>query len=240
MDGFLFFIGFVISSFFLSICYTAWKYLNKIETNYGIQEQSYYYIVQLHEMNNVPSFLTEDTIDIVYRHLSYMLYNKVQVLQYLQDSFGYIPPDHIVDDTLYFENFHEINAQLERYPSKLWTSMLEEAFSKLYSCRKQFTTQITQMYFEHFNPTKMDKPTELVYKQSWPGWDVKFLNILEITQNIRKDTDLYRMFYTDDPLLSYNRCPCKSCNTDWNLCHNKLLSKMEEGATNDIGYSVAL
>ena len=189
---------------------------------------------------NVSSFILEETINIVYRHLSYMLYNKVQVIQYLEESFGSIPPDHIIDDTLYFENFHEINVQLQRFSSNLWTSLLEEAFHKLYSSRTQFTTQITQMYFEHFNPTKIDKPTELVYKQSWPGWDVKFLNILEITQKVKNDSKSYQMFYTDDPLLSRNRCPCKSCNTDWNLHHNKLLCKMEEGSTNDIGSSIAL
>jgi len=189
---------------------------------------------------NIPSFLLEETINVVYRHLSYMLYNKVQVIKYLEQSFGTIPPDHITDDSLYFENFHNINAQLQRYPSNIWASLIEEAFNKLYSSRTEFTEAITQMFFEHFNPTKINKPIELIYKRTWPGWDVKFLNILEITNNVARDPNSYRMFYMNDPLLLRNRCPCQNCNTDWKHHHSLLLSRMEEGTINDTELSLSL
>ena len=191
---------------------------------------------------NIPSFVMEETINIVYRHLSYMLYNKVQVIQYIEDSSGTLLPEHITDDSLYFENFHNVVAQLKRYPSDLWTSLLEEAFGKLSSSRTQFTTQITQMYFEHFNPTNAAGPTDLIYQRSWPGWHVKFLNILEITRNIGKDPKAYRVFYMNDALLSFNRCPCQSCNTEWKRRNAELRSKIEEeeDLTNNIEVSVAL
>ena len=189
---------------------------------------------------NIPSFLLEETINVVYRHLSYMLYNKVQVIQYIEGSVGTIPPDHITDDSLYFENFHQIVAHLQRYPSDLWTSLLEEAFRKLFSSRTQFTTQITQMYFEHFNPTNMARPTDLMYKRSWPDWHVRFLNILGITRNIGQDPNAYRVFYMNDSLLSFNRCPCQSCNTEWKRRNAELRCKIEEDPKNNIGSSVAL
>lgn len=169
-----------------------------------------------------------------------MLYNKIQVIKYLEESFGSIPPDHITDDSLYFENFHKINDQLMQYPSNQWSSLLEEAFDKLYSDRTQFSDEITQMYFEHFNPSNIDKPMRLMYKQSWPGWNVKFLNILEITNNVARDPNSYRMFYMNDPLLLRNRCPCPNCNSDWKHRHSLLLSKMEEGTINDTELSLSL
>lgn len=169
-----------------------------------------------------------------------MLYNKVQVIQYIEDSVGIIPPDHITDDSLYFENFHQIVAHLQRYPSDRWSSLLEDAFRKLSSSRTQFTTQITQMYFEHFNPTNMPRPTDLMYKRSWPDWHVKFLNISEITQNIQTDVEARRVFYKNDPLLSYNRCPCQTCNTEWKRRNAESRCKIEEASTNNIVLSATL
>lgn len=216
--------------------------------DYCLGKESYHIIILGHwaialfRVMNIPSFLLEETINVVYRHLSYMLYNKVQVIQYIEDSIGNIPPDHITDDSLYFENFHQIVAHLQRYPSHLWTSLLEEAFCKLSSSRTQFTTQITQMYFEHFNPTNATGPTDFIHRRSWPGWHVKFLNILEITRNIGQDSNAYRAFYIKDPLLSYNRCPCQLCNTEWKRRNAELRSKIEEeeDLTNNIKVSVAL
>jgi hypothetical protein len=184
---------------------------------------SFYWAIALFRVMNIPSFLLEETINVVYRHLSYMLYNKVHVIQYIENSVDTIPPDHITDDSLYFENFHQIVAELQQYPSHLWTSLLEEAFCKLSSSRTQFTTQITQMYFEHFNPTNAAGPNDLMYKRSWPDWHVKFLNISEITRNIQTDVEARSVFYKNDPLLSYNRCPCQKCKVDWNINHKKLI-----------------
>ena len=71
-------------------------------------------------------------------------------------------------------------------------------------------------------------PKEILDKRTWPAWNVKFLNILEINRNIRKNADAYRQFYTEDPLLSYNRCPCPLCKVDWKLNHYKLIYNIDK------------
>ena len=167
------------------------------------------------------------TINIIYRHLSYMLYNKIQVNNHINENNSILLPDSMLDDDLYFENFHQIVYQLQQYKSISWVPLLEEVFHKLYSNRKQFTTQIDQLYYEHFNPKNMALPKEMQYKYTWPAWNVKFLNILKINQNIRKNADAYRQFYTEDPLLSYNRCPCQLCNANWKLNHYKLIYNID-------------
>ena len=171
---------------------------------------------------------TKYTINIIYRHLSYMLYNKIQVINHLNESPSALLPDCMLDDDLYFENFHQIVAQLQQYRSTSWVPLLEEVFRKLYYNRRQFTTQIDQLYYEHFNPTNMMPPKEILDKRTWPAWNVKFLNILEINRNIRKNADAYRQFYTEDPLLSYNRCPCPLCKVDWKLNHYKLIYNIDK------------
>ena len=152
-----------------------------------------------------------------------MLYNKIQVINYLNEFNSALLPDSILDDDLYFESFHQIVTQLQQYKSRNWVPLLEEVFHKLYSNRRQFTTQIDQLYYEHFNPKNIAPPKEILSKPTWPAWNVKFLNILEIKRNVQKNDDAYQQFYKDDPLLSYNRCPCKLCSSDWKLNHYKLI-----------------
>jgi len=167
----------------------------------------------------------------IYRHLSYMLYNKVQVIKCLTESVGgnvTAIPDSILDNDLYFENFHQIVEILQRFPPRSWIPLLEEAFHKLYTNRAQFTSQIDQLYYEHFNPSCKAMPKDIACKCTWPGWNVKFLNILKINRNIQKNNDAYQQFYTEGPLLSYNRCPCQKCKTDWKLNHNKEIHKLNE------------
>jgi hypothetical protein len=157
-----------------------------------------------------------------------MLYNKIQVINHLNESPSALLPDCMLDDDLYFENFHQIVAQLQQYKSRNWVPLLEEVFRKLYYNRRQFTIQIDQLYYEHFNPKNMMPPKEILDKRTWPAWNVKFLNILEINRNIRKNADAYRQFYTEDPLLSYNRCPCPLCKVDWKLNHYKLIYNIDK------------
>ena len=156
-----------------------------------------------------------------------MLYNKVQVIKYIEEagSAGTDVPNHIVDDNLYFENFHQIVQQLVSYPPNMRLLLLNEAFNQLHSNRSQFTDQIDQLYYEHFNPNMQAMSPELQKKRAWPDWNVKFLNISEIVQNIQTDVEARRLFYKSDPLLSYNRCPCQKCNVDWKTNRKKLIDK---------------
>ena len=137
-----------------------------------------------------------------------MLYNKVQVIKCIEEAGGTDVPNHIVDDNLYFENFHQIVEQLVPYAHNTCLLLLNEAFNLLHSNRAQFTDQIDQLYYEHFNPNMRAMSPELQKKRAWPDWNVKFLNISEIVQNIQTDAEVCRLFYKSDPLLSYNRCPC--------------------------------
>ena len=156
-----------------------------------------------------------------------MLYNKVQVIKYIEEYANTCTdlPNHIVDDNLYFENFHQIVEQLVPYSHNICLLLLNEAFNQLHSNRSQFTAQIDQLYYEHFNPNTQAMPTELQKKRAWPDWNVKFLNISEINRSIQTDVEARRMFYKNDPLLSYNRCPCQKCKVDWNINHKKLIYK---------------
>jgi len=176
-------------------------------------------------MSSSSSYILENDSNTIYKHLSSMLYNKVQVIKYIEDSVGTDVPSHIVDDNLYFENFHQIVEQLVPYAPKTRLLLLNEAFNQLYSNRAQFTAQIEQLYYEHFNPNALAMPPELQRKRAWPDWNVKFLNISEIIQNIQTDGDARRLFYKSDPLLSYNRCPCQKCKVDWNINHKKLIGR---------------
>jgi hypothetical protein len=154
-----------------------------------------------------------------------MLYNKVQVIKCIEESADTDVPNHIVDDNLYFENFHQIVQQLVPYAHNTRLLLLNEAFNQLHSNRAQFTNQINQLYYEHFNPNAQVMPLELQKKRAWPDWNVKFLNISEINRNIQTDVEVRRLFYKSDPLLSYNRCPCQKCKADWNTNHKKLIYK---------------
>jgi len=174
-------------------------------------------------MSSSSSFMHEAVANTIYKHLSSMLYNKVQVIKCIEEANGDILPNHIVDDNLYFENFHQIVEQLVPYAPNTRLLLLNDAFNQLHSNRSQFTDQIDQLYYEHFNPNAQVMSPELKKKRVWPDWNVKFLNISEIIQNIQTDTEAYRMFYKNDPLLSYNRCPCQKCKVDWNINHKKLI-----------------
>ena len=178
------------------------------------------------------SFIHEDAVNTIYKHLSSMLYNKVQVIKCIEDSAGTDLPNHIVDDNLYFENFHQIVQQLVPYPPITRLLLLNDAFNQLHSNRAQFTDQINQLYYEHFNPNAQTMSPELQKKRAWPDWNVKFLNISEIVQNIQTDVDARRLFYKSDPLLSYNRCPCQKCNVDWKTNHKKLIYKIDFDKSN--------
>jgi hypothetical protein len=171
------------------------------------------------------SYVLEDAVNTIYKHLSSMLYNKFQVIKCIEESADTDVPDHIVDDNLYFENFHQIVQQLVPYPLKTRLLLLNEAFNQLYSTRSQFTTQIDQLYYEHFNPNAQTMLPELQKKRAWPDWNVKFLNISEIIQNIQTDVEARRVFYKNDPLLSYNRCPCQKCKVDWKTNHKKIIGR---------------
>jgi len=176
-------------------------------------------------MSSYSNFILENDSNTIYKHLSSMLYNKVQVIKCIEEATGDILPNHIVDDNLYFENFHQIVEQLVQYAPQTRLLLLNEAFNQLRSNRAQFTTQIDQLYYEHFNPNTHTMSPELQKKRTWPGWDVKFLNITEIIRNIQTDADAWRTFYKNDPLLSYNRCPCQKCKVDWNTNHKNLIYK---------------
>ena len=176
-------------------------------------------------MSSPSSFILEDAVNTIYKHLSSMLYNKVQVIKCIEDSAGTDLPNHIVDDNLYFENFHQIVQQLMPYAPITRLILLNDAFNQLHSSRTQFTDQIDQLYYEHFNPNAQVMSPELKKKRAWPDWNVKFLDISEINRNIQSDVEARRMFYKTDPLLSYNRCPCQKCKVDWNINHKKLIYK---------------
>ena len=178
------------------------------------------------------SFIHEDAVNTIYKHLSSMLYNKVQVIKCIEDSAGTDLPNHIVDDNLYFENFHQIVQQLVPYAPVTRRLLLNDAFNQLHSNRAQFTTQIDQLYYEHFNPNTQAMPLELQKKRAWPDWNVKFLNISEIIRNIQTDAEARQRFYKSDPLLSYNRCPCQKCNVDWKTNHKKLIYKIDFDKSN--------
>jgi hypothetical protein len=117
--------------------------------------------------------------------------------------------------------------QIVPYALNIRMLLLNEAFNQLHSNRSQFTDQINQLYYEHFNPNALAMPLELQKKRVWPDWNVKFLNISEIVQNIQTDAEARRMFYKSDPLLSYNRCPCQKCKVDWNINHKKIIYKID-------------
>jgi len=174
-------------------------------------------------MSSSSSFIHEVATNTIYKHLSSMLYNKVQVIKCIEEYPDTDLPNHIVDDNLYFENFHQIVQQLVPYAPNIRMLLLNDAFNQLHSNRSQFTDQINQLYYEHFNPNAQTMPTELQKKRVWPDWNVKFLNISEIIQNIQTDDEAHRVFYKNDPLLSYNRCPCQKCKVDWNINHKKLI-----------------
>ena len=175
------------------------------------------------------SFIHEAAVNTIYKHLSSMLYNKVQVIKCIEDyaDTGTDLPNHIVDDNLYFENFHQIVQQLVPYAPITRRILLNDAFNQLHSNRAQFTDQIDQLYYEHFNPNAQVMSPELKKKRAWPDWNVKFLNISEIIQNIQTDAEARQRFYKNDPLLSYNRCPCQKCKVDWNTNHKKLIYKID-------------
>jgi hypothetical protein len=176
-------------------------------------------------MSSFSSYMLENDCNTIYKHLSSMLYNKVQVIKCIEDyaDSDTILPNHIVDDNLYFENFHQIVQQLVHYAPQTRLLLLNEAFNQLRSNRAQFTDQIDQLYYEHFNPNAQTMSPQLKKKRVWPDWNVKFLNISEIIRNIQTDVEARRLFYKNDPLLSYNRCPCQKCNVDWNTNHKKLI-----------------
>ena len=176
-------------------------------------------------MSSPSSFMHEAAVNTIYKHLSSMLYNKVQVIKCIEESDGDDLPNHIVDDNLYFENFHQIVEQLVPYAPITRLLLLNDAFNQLHSNRAQFTDQIDQLYYEHFNPNAQVMSPELKKKRVWPDWNVKFLNISEIMQNIQTDAETRRLFYKSDPLLSYNRCPCQKCKVDWNTNHKKLICR---------------
>ena len=178
-------------------------------------------------MSSPSSFMHEVATNTIYKHLSSMLYNKVQVIKCIEEyaDTGTDLPNHIVDDNLYFENFHQIVQQLVPYPPNTRLLLLNEAFNQLHSNRAQFTAQINQLYYEHFNPNTLAMPPESQKKRVWPDWNVKFLNISEINRNIQTDGDAHDRFYKNDPLLSYNRCPCQKCKVDWNINHKKLIGR---------------
>jgi hypothetical protein len=161
-----------------------------------------------------------------------MLYNKVQVIKCIEEAGSTDVPDHIVDDNLYFENFHQIVEQLVPYGLNTRLILLNEAFNLLHSNRSQFTAQIDQLYYEHFNPNTLAMSPELQKKRAWPDWNVKFLNISEINRNIQTDVEARRLFYKSDPLLSYNRCPCQKCKVDWKTNHKKLIYKIDFDKSN--------
>ncbi len=171
--------------------------------------------------------MLENDCNTIYKHLSSMLYNKVQVIKCIEDyaDSDTILPNHIVDDNLYFENFHQIVQQLVHYAPQTRLLLLNEAFNQLRSNRGQFTDQIDQLYYEHFNPNAQTMSPELKKKRVWPDWNVRFLNISEIIRNIQTDDEARRLFYKNDPLLSYNRCPCQKCKVDWNINHKKLIGR---------------
>jgi hypothetical protein len=171
------------------------------------------------------SYILEGAVNTIYKHLSSMLYNKVQVIKCIEEAVDTDLPNHIVDDNLYFENFHQIVQQLVPYAHNTRLLLLNEAFNQLHSNRAQFTDQINQLYYEHFNPNTQTMSPELQKKRAWPDWNVKFLNISEIVQNIQTDAEARRLFYKSDPLLSYNRCPCQKCNVDWKTNRKKLIDK---------------
>ena len=178
------------------------------------------------------SYVLEDAVNTIYKHLSSMLYNKVQVMKCIEEAGGTDVPNHIVDDNLYFENFHQIVEQLVPYALNTRLLLLNEAFNLLHSNRGQFTDQIDQIYYEHFNPNMQTMSSELQKKRAWPDWNVKFLNISEINRNIQTDAETRRTFYKTDPLLSYNRCPCQKCKVDWNINHKKLIYKIDFDKSN--------
>jgi len=178
------------------------------------------------------SYVLEDAVNTIYKHLSSMLYNKVQVIKCIEEAGGTDVPNHIVDDNLYFENFHQIVQQLVPYALNTRMLLLNEAFNLLHSNRSQFTAQIDQLYYEHFNPNMRAMPPEIQKKRAWPDWNVKFLNISEINRNIQTDVEARRMFYKSDPLLSYNRCPCQKCKVDWKTNHKKLIYKIDFDKSN--------
>ena len=185
-------------------------------------------------MSSSSSFIHEDAVNTIYKHLSSMLYNKVQVIKCLEEyvDAGTDVPNHIVDDNLYFENFHQIVQQLVPYAPVTRRLLLNDAFNQLHSNRAQFTAQIDQLYYEHFNPNMQAMSPELQKKRAWPGWNVKFLNISEIIRNIQTDAEARQRFYKTDPLLSYNRCPCQKCKVDWNTNHKKLIYKIDFDKSN--------
>ena len=180
------------------------------------------------------SFIHEDAVNTIYKHLSSMLYNKVQVIKCIEEytDTGTDLPNHIIDDNLYFENFHQIVQELVPYAPNIRMLLLNDAFNQLHSNRSQFTTQIDQLYYEHFNPNAQAMSTELQKKRAWPDWNVKFLNISEINRNIQTDAEARQRFYKSDPLLSYNRCPCQKCNVDWKTNHKKLIYKIDFDKSN--------
>lgn len=178
------------------------------------------------------SYVLEDAVNTIYKHLSSMLYNKVQVIKCIEEAGGTDVPDHIVDDNLYFENFHQIVEQLVPHAPNTRMLLLNDAFNQLHSNRSQFTDQIDQLYYEHFNPNMQTMSPELQKKRAWPGWDVKFLNISAINRNIQTDVEARRLFYKTDPLLSYNRCPCQKCKVDWNTNHKKIIYKIDFDKSN--------
>ena len=184
-------------------------------------------------MSSSSSYVLEDAVNTIYKHLSSMLYNKVQVINCIEEAGGTDVPNHIVDDNLYFENFHQIVQQLVPYAHNTRLLLLNEAFNQLHSNRAQFTDQINQLYYEHFNPNAQTMSQELQKKRAWPDWNVKFLNISEIVQNIQTDGEARRLFYKSDPLLSYNRCPCQKCKVDWNINHKKLFYKIDRSNSRD-------
>ena len=169
--------------------------------------------------------MLENDSNTIYKHLSLMLYNKVQVIKCIEEADGTDVPNHIVDDNLYFENFHQIVEQLAPYAPQTRLLLLNEAFNQLRSNRSHFADQIDQLYYEHFNPNMQTMSPELKKKRVWPDWNVRFLNISEIIRNIQTDDEARRLFYKSDPLLSYNRCPCQKCKVDWNINHKKLIGR---------------
>ena len=184
-------------------------------------------------MSSSSSYVLEDAVNTIYKHLSSMLYNKVQVINCIEEAGGTDVPNHIVDDNLYFENFHQIVQQLVPYARNTRLLLLNEAFNLLHSNRAQFTDQINQLYYEHFNPNAQTMSPELQKKRAWPDWNVKFLNISEINRNIQTDVEARHLFYKSDPLLSYNRCPCQKCKVDWNINHKKLFYKIDRSNSRD-------
>ena len=184
-------------------------------------------------MSSSSSYVLEDAVNTIYKHLSSMLYNKVQVINCIEEAGGTDVPNHIVDDNLYFENFHQIVQQLVPYVPNTRLLLLNEAFNLLHSNRAQFTDQINQLYYEHFNPNAQTMSPELQKKRAWPDWNVKFLNISEINRNIQTDVEARHLFYKSDPLLSYNRCPCQKCKVDWNINHKKLFYKIDRSNSSD-------